>query len=211
MFSGRISVLLAEELLGALDCSLERPPARPCGRRHALEVGHAQQCEQDLAPLGDVALEEPVELALGQHDGTCEGVEVQAEQLGDLLVAVPHPALGEWLPIAAFAPFESRGLGNVGPPRNAASDSMPALAVNRELELDGGGHVAEGDYVGRPALAAETWHLPVEREHHRVEDARLARAGWSGDDEQLERLEVDLLAFTKRREPLDHEAKRPHR
>ena len=91
MFSGRISVLLAEELLGALDCSLERPPARPCGRPHPLEVGDAEQREQHLAPLGDVALQEAVELALGQDDGAGEGVEVEADQLGDLLVASLTP------------------------------------------------------------------------------------------------------------------------
>ena len=148
---GRVRVLLAEQLLGPLHARLEgglpargeSPPSAGSRRRPAVRT--------DLAPLGGVALEEPVELALGQHDGACEGVEVEPTSSAICCVAVSvTPPSRRGTQSLAFPPFERCGLRRRS--RAARCGARRGAGPCRRSRTRTGrlrGHVPEGDDVGR--------------------------------------------------------------
>ena len=73
-----------------------------------------------------------MELALGQHHGAAERVEVEPDHRDDLRVDHPHAALvDDRSPLLALEmPLEGGGLVGAGPPQ-PARDPVASLVVDR--------------------------------------------------------------------------------
>ena len=154
-----------------------------------------------MALLGARA-QERLELSLGQHHDLAELVaahaEQTAEQVPDLVDAAADGAPLVVDPLAQ--PRLSRPLGDARPgtagrprPRRASADAEPP-AADAHLELD------ERSVVGARVMALEVLRRPpvagngsVEREADGVEDARLARTGRPGQQEQAGLIEIGEL------------------
>ena len=131
-------------------------------RVHLLVDLEVQEGDQDLPALVRTALEERVELALGQDHGARERVVVEADDLPDLLFHLARP-VGKGLPALAVPALEAR-LGRA-PARPRGTDDAVRPLPHLELQVHGQplGPVADELAV----LLRHARHLAVEREDER--------------------------------------------
>ena len=151
-------------------------------------------------------MQEPGELALGQHHALRELLERQADQLDDRRGHVVGRARQD-----LAARFEA-GLGRARAALGPAHDAGGGVGVraHREVEAHSSLDHALCDDGRDLALVGEAGHGAVQREHHRIEHRRLAATGGSTEREQIGIVELDDRRVAEGREPLDLEPAGSH-
>ena len=172
---------------------------------HAFVSVEPEQVAENLAACRAIAAQEAVELALRQYDGLGEAIEVEADNLLDALAQFSR-GVSDRFPFAVAVAFNLRAAGAL-----AFHDAQNAIGNRADFELEQHFELwrALGDQFLRD-LFAEAWSLAVERENDAVDERGFARAGGSGDAEEVEGGEVDFGAFAEADEAFDFEAGGAH-
>ena len=160
-----------------------------CGRRD-----RAEQADEQVLPLAGVGVEQGGELALGQHHAAGELVEAEAQSastasLSRARLRRPPPRRARGPP-----PWSTPRCGVRRTTRTGAWRTPPTVKSKAHPRL-----VAAQRDDRCHQRAVEAGHAAVEREHHGVDEARLARPGRPGEGEQLGVGEVDLGEAAERR------------
>ena len=205
LLAGAGELVEAPVEVGELELRLAGALARTLG--HPAVDAELEQRDEQVLAVRRLVVEEPGELALGQHDATGEVVVGEPEQLGDagrdLLGGAGHDASG---------PLEP-GFGGGGAAALGATDHphrRPGLVGDGEVEAHPRLLAALADGGGDGLLVAQAVHDAVEGEGDGIEDRGLADAGGPGEGEEVDALEVDLDRRPVGREPLELQAPRPH-
>ena len=194
----------------------------------ALVDVQAEQVDQDLLPLGRLGVQEPGELALGQHDAAGELLVRQADRVEHGGVHLGRGAGQHGAepvsPRSAGAASKAAGRSRAaaaparrgrwrpcpcrrgGPPGSRRTARPDASKTSRTLASAGRGRQRVLD----PPPVAPARHRAVEREADRVEHRGLARAGRADEGEEVGVGEVHCGRFAEDREPVQVQAQRPH-
>jgi len=186
---------------------------------HLLVVLGTEQPQQDLLPLARRGVQEVGELALREHHALAEVLVGQPEQpfhgvghprqvlgqdLGRLARLGPAAPVGQ--PLQARGPLAHLAAG----PAQLAGHHV-TLVADLEHELHGAAGGGRRERERDHALAAPPRHRAVQRERHRVDDRRLARAGGADQGEEVRVGEVDPGRLPERGEPVHLQHDRSHR
>ena len=171
-----------------------------------------EQPGEQIAALRGLVVQEPGELALGQHDAAREVRERQAEQLLDGGLQLARAAREDLHDLAVGTePFEDRlrRARLPGPHPDDARRPVPVLA-HGELERHLGFLLADAHDARGQALVAVAGHAAVQGEAERVDDGRLAHARRADEREVVDTVEVDVDGLAEDAEPFGVQGDRPH-
>ena len=190
-----------------------------------VDLGAEQRSEHPL-PVGVSGQQELRETVLGEQDHLQELLVGKADDLVDRVAHVARTRRITYPPLAAIRvrlqPLQQRVGGD---DCHAGAAALGAFVVRRPRDAPPvtSGAELQRDLrriVGAAVIAAQATidaviarDRAVEGEADRIEDAGLARSGATGDHEHPRRgqcVEVDILPFAERTEPLDLDPVDPH-
>ena len=173
-----------------------------CALAQAGVEGGVGEFLQQFAAFVVIGFEKGAELALGQHHGTGELFEVQAQACFELDLVIPFLA-GQQLVAVQVTQALAAGLqfagglfaGAVGFPAGAVAAPVDADKVDFGIALTGataqqGARVAGGNlavsirHLGIAAGVVQSWHGAKQGQAQGVEQGAFAGAGGAGDGEQ---------------------------
>ncbi len=203
----RVGILLREELRFGEDITAQLVGLLTRQLSRLFVAAELEQPHQYVAALPGIAGKEFCEFALRQQNRAREAIEIKSDNRLDTSVDQPDAAIFDvGQPIVTIAPLQGRLLRAV--PRQHAADPI-GLVIGAELEHDSRPRIPVRYQVGGVPLSG-AGNFSVQGERDRVEDGRLSRAGWPGDDEEVETGEVDFLPLSEGGEALDLQPKRSH-
>ena len=169
----------------------------------------AEKLREKILPLRRFLVKKAREVALGQHDTRRELLEVETEKLARTLRVISSAATSEE---AAFG-LEPRFFRS-----SAASRCFPDHAngrveaiLDREVEAHFGFDLSLAYHGMNEVRVCIARDASVERKGDGVDDARLAGAGGSGQNEEIRAREIDRRELAIGGEAFELELNRAHR
>ena len=177
--------------------------------RDPLVEAEPEKPVQQILPRFRLVVKKARERSLWKNDASGELIESQADAFDHGLGHLGRPGC-DHLVFRLETRFLRRGLAGVrcNAPDNPGDGIV--LFVEREVAADTRLVLSLADYRLDQLLVVEAGHAAVQREDHRVDDARLAGAGRAHDDEEVGFLEVDYGPLAVGGESLKFDSLRFH-